>query len=98
MKRRIMGAILIAVLIASVSTLINKEMSSEQSVYDESYIYEITNVNDNELRGKALNHISDDNMGIFLYTNKENGFSIGDKISIIWGKDNKVKSIKTVAE
>ncbi|MGG3890335.1 hypothetical protein [Metabacillus fastidiosus] len=63
----------------------------------EEYQYEITSVNGNgEINGVALNKISSDNAGIFLYQS-ELDFDVkaGDKIAVVWGsEEDEFKSIK----
>ncbi|MGM7720532.1 hypothetical protein [Metabacillus sp. Hm71] len=66
---------------------------------NQEYLYQITSITDNgEIHGKALNKVSSDNAGIFLYQS-ELSFNVqtGDKISVVWGQyEDEFKSIEKV--
>ncbi|WP_144509940.1 hypothetical protein [Bacillus sp. FJAT-22090] len=52
-----------------------------------AYEYEITSIEDNEIHGIALNRVSEDNQGIFLYKDElEFNVNVGDKIGVVWGE------------
>lgn len=51
------------------------------------YEYEITEINDNEVYGIAINNVSEDNNGIVLYESDMNiSVSVGDVISVEYGE------------
>lgn len=66
---------------------------------NQEYTYKVTSITDNgEIHGKALNKISSDNAGIFLYQS-ELDFNVkpGDTIAVVWGEnEDEFKSIKKV--
>lgn len=68
---------------------------NNNNVKNDSYIYKITDINGNEIQGEAITKKSDDNVGLFLYRNEDN-LKVGDKVSVVWGKNNEIKKIKNV--
>lgn len=51
------------------------------------YTYEVTSIEGNEVHGIALNRVSYDNKGIFLYDDELTfDVSIGDVIAVVWGQ------------
>ena len=76
---------------AAVTTIIgcSKEVEIGTNVGNgEPYSYEITNINGDEIYGTAIDKISNDNRGIFLYAD-EVPFYVkpGDKIAVTWGEE-----------
>lgn len=72
------------------------EMESENNVNNgQSYEYEITSINGDEIRGIPLNKISNDNKGITLYTDElDFNAHVGDKVAVVWGEyEDEFKSI-----
>lgn len=51
------------------------------------YEYEITEINDNEVYGIAVNNVSEDNNGIVLYeSDMDISVNVGDVISVEFGQ------------
>lgn len=54
----------------------------------ETYVYEITDINETEIYGIPLTKASDGNRGIFLYKDEVSfDVKIGDVIYVIWGEE-----------
>lgn len=88
----------IALTIAACSNVKNETINNVGD--NQEYTYEITSINDNEINGKALDKMSSDNKGIFLYQN-EVSFDVqpGDKIAVVWGEyEDEFKSIKKLGD
>lgn len=66
----------------------NGNVMSEVEVNESNgYEYEITEINENEVYGIALNNISEDNNGIVLYeSDMDISVNVGDVISVEYGK------------
>lgn len=90
---------LVPILLSISILLIGCQDNQTSNVGDnQSYQYKITNIEGNEINGKPLDNISDDNKGVFLYKNELDFFvNEGDKISIVWGEEEDIfKSIEKV--
>lgn len=55
------------------------------------YIYEVTEINENEVHGIPLNRISCGNKGIFLYKDEiGQDVRIGDIVGVVWGEEEDI--------
>ena len=64
----------------------------------ETYEYKITSIKGNEISGVPVNKQSNDNQGIFLYTDELDFTAhVGDKIAVVWGEyEDEFKSITKI--
>lgn len=85
--------ILLGVAIISLAIIISA--NNNNNTNSDSYIYKVTEVNGDEIRGVAITNKGDDNEGIFLYGN-EYKVHVGDKVSVVWGKNNKILKVENV--
>lgn len=54
----------------------------------ETYVYEITDINETEIHGIPLTKASDGNRGIFLYKDEVDfEVELGDVIYVVWGEE-----------
>jgi len=78
--------------------LTNQDKQTSNVGDNQSYQYVITSIEGNEIYGKAINKISEDNHGIFLYQEEVSfNVNVGNKLAIIWGKEEDIfKSIEKI--
>lgn len=76
---------LLFVLLLTGSIFSSQDVSIQSNVGDSNeYHYVITEINGNEVYGEAINNISNDNKGIFLYESElDFNVTVGDKISVV---------------
>ena len=78
--------------------LTNQDKQASNVRDDQSYHYVITSIQGDKIYGKAINKISEDNHGIFLYQEEVSfNVNVGNKLAIIWGKEEDIfKSIEKI--
>lgn len=87
----------ISILLLMVVSIVFINFKMGDNVKSEKYVYKITEIDGNEIHGEAVTKKSSDNMGVFLYKNKSiPSLEVGDKVSIVWGEDNKIISVENI--
>ena len=98
--KMLISLIMISIILIGCSNveLVNQDKQASNVRDNQSYQYVVTNIEGNEIYGKAINKISEDNHGIFLYKNEVNfNINVGDKLAIVWGKEEDIfKSIEKI--
>ena len=101
--KMLISLIMVSIVIAATTGCNNVELTNQDkqtsNVGDnQSYQYEITSIQGDEIYGKAINKISEDNHGIFLYQEEVSfNVNVGDKLGVIWGNEEDIfKSIERI--
>jgi len=78
--------------------LTNQDKQTSNVEDNQSYQYVITSIEGDKIYGKAINKISEDNHGIFLYQEEVSfNVNVGDKLAIVWDKEEDIfKSIEKI--
>ena len=64
--------------------LTNQDEQTSNVGDNQSYQYVVTNIQGDEIYGKAINKISEDNHGMFLYQEEVSfNVNVGDKLAIV---------------
>jgi len=101
--KMLISLIMVSIVIAATTGCNNVELTNQDkqtsNVGDnQSYQYVITSIQGDEIYGKAINKISDDNHGIFLYQEEVSfNVNVGNKLAIVWDKEEDIfKSIEKI--
>jgi len=98
--KMLISLIMVSIVIIGCSNveLVNQDKQTSNVGDNQSYQYEITSIQGDEIYGKAINKISEDNHGIFLYQEEVSfNVNVGDKLGVIWGNEEDIfKSIERI--